>query len=55
MSRPYEGWGASSLLACLIERTEGIAALCNALLDRDDASDDARELAEGVLDELEGA
>ncbi|MDY3981058.1 hypothetical protein ACTQZK_06435 [Paraeggerthella sp. LCP19S3_G8] len=54
MSQLYAGWGVPSLLACLIERTEGIAALCHVLLDRDDASDDARELAEGVLDELEG-
>ena len=54
MSRLYDGWDTSSVLACLDERTDGIRALCSVLLDRDDASEDARELAEGVLCELEG-
>lgn len=31
-----------------------IRALCDVVLDRDDAGEDARELAEGVLYELEG-
>lgn len=54
MSQLYDGWDVSSLLACLKERTDGIRALCNVLLDRDDASEDARELADGVLHEIEG-
>lgn len=54
MSQLYDGWDVSSLLACLKERMDGIRALCTTVLDRDDASEDARELAEGVLYELDG-
>lgn len=54
MSQLYDGWDVSSLLACLKERMDGIRALCTTVLDRDDAGEDARELAEGVLYELDG-
>lgn len=54
MSQLYDGWDVSSLLACLKERMDGIHALCTTVLDRDDAGEDARELAESVLYELDG-
>ena len=54
MSRMLDGYDTGSLLACLRERMDGIRALCTTVLDRDDASEDARELAEGVLYELDG-
>ena len=54
MSVLYDGWDVTSLLDCLKERTEGVTALCRVVLDDDGASDDARELAEGVLYELDG-
>lgn len=54
MSVLYAGWDVSSVLACLKERMDGIRALCTTVLDRDDAGEDARELAESVLYELDG-
>jgi len=54
MSSLYDGWDMSSLLACLRERTDGVVALCRVVLDDEDAGDDARELADGVLRELDG-
>lgn len=54
MSSLYDGWDLSSLLACLKERTDGAVALCRVVLDDEGASDDARELADGVLRELDG-
>ena len=54
MSSLYDGWDMSSLLACLRERTDGVVALCRVVLDDEDAGDDARELADGVLRELGG-
>lgn len=54
MSVLYAGWDVSSVLACLKERMDGIRALCATVLERDDAGEDARELAEGVLYEIEG-
>lgn len=50
----YDGWDLSSLLACLKERTDGVVALCRVVLDYEDAGEDARELAEEVLRELDG-
>lgn len=50
MSALYDGWDLSSLLACLKERTDGVVALCRVVLDYEDA----RELAEEVLRELDG-
>ena len=52
MSALYDGWDLSSLLACLKERTDGVVALCR--VDYEDAGEDARELAEEVLRELDG-
>lgn len=54
MSRMLDGYDTGSLLACIAERMDGIRALCDVVLDRDDAGDDARELAESVLCEFEG-
>lgn len=54
MSVLYAGWDVESLVRCLKGRMDGIRALCDVVLDRDDAGEDARELAEGVLYELEG-
>lgn len=54
MSVLYAGWDVESLVRCLKERMDGIRALCATVLERDDAGEDARELAEGVLYELEG-
>lgn len=54
MSALYDGWDLSSLLACLKERTDGVVALCRVVLDYEDAGEDARELAEEVLRELDG-
>lgn len=54
MSRMLDGYDTGSLLACIAERMDGIRALCATVLDRDDAGDDARELAENVLYELDG-
>ena len=54
MSVLYDGWDVTSLLDCLKERADGVAALCRDVLDDEGASADARELAEGVLCELDG-
>ena len=54
VSALYDGWDLSSLLACLKERTDGVVALCRVVLDYEDAGEDARELAEEVLRELDG-
>lgn len=54
MSRMLDGYDTGSLLACLEERMDGIRALCTTVLDRDNAGEDARELADGVLYELDG-
>ncbi|WP_180953108.1 hypothetical protein [Eggerthella timonensis] len=54
MSVLYAGWDVESLVRRLKERMDGIRALCATVLERDDAGEDARELAEGVLYELEG-
>lgn len=38
----------------VVERTDGVVALCRVVLDYEDAGEDARELAEEVLRELDG-